>query len=96
MAIYHLEVSVVSRGKGRSACAAAAYMSCSRVLNEYDGVQHDYTRKRGLVAQQIFLPPNAPPEWKNRETLWNAVEAVEKTKDSRLARSFIAALPMEL
>ncbi len=96
MAIYHLEASVVSRGKGRSACAAAAYMSCSRVLNEYDGGQHDYTRKRGLVAQQIFLPPNAPPEWKNRETLWNAVEAAEKTKDSRLARSFIAALPVEL
>ena len=96
MAIYHLEASVVSRGKGRSACAAAAYMSCSRVLNEYDGVQHDYTRKHGLIAQQIFLPPNAPPEWKNRETLWNAVEAAENTKDSRLARSFIAALPVEL
>ena len=96
MAIYHLEASVVSRGKGRSACAAAAYMSCSRILNEYDGVQHDYTRKRGLVAQQVFLPPNAPPEWKNREALWNAVEVAEKTKDSRLARSFIAALPVEM
>lgn len=96
MAIYHLEASVVSRGKGRSACAAAAYMSCSCILNEYDGVQHDYSRKRGLVSQQIFLPPNAPPEWKIRETLWNAVEAAEKTKDSRLARSFIAALPVEL
>ena len=59
-------------------------------------MQHDYTRKRGLVAQQIFLPPNAPTEWKNRETLWNAVEATEKTKDSRLAREFVVALPVEL
>lgn len=96
MAIYHLEAKVVSRGAGRSACAASAYLSCSRIYNDYDGVQHDYTRKRGLVAQQIFLPPNAPQEWKNRETLWNAVEAAEKTKDSRLGREFVAALPVEL
>ena len=96
MAIYHLEAKVVSRGAGRSACAASAYLSCSRIYNDYDGVQHDYTRKRGLVAQQIFLPPNAPQEWKNRETLWNAVEAAEKTKDSRLAREFVVALPVEL
>ena len=96
MAIYHLEAKVVSRGAGRSACAAAAYLSCSRIYNNYDGVQHDYTRKRGLIAQQVFLPPNAPPEWKNRETFWNAVEAAEKTKDSRLAREFVVALPVEL
>ena len=96
MAIYHLEAKVVSRGAGRSACAASAYLSCSRIYNNYDGVQHDYTRKRGLTAQQIFLPPDAPPEWENRETLWNAVEAAEKTKDSRLAREFVAALPVEL
>ena len=91
-----MEAKVVSRGAGRSACAASAYLSCSRIYNDYDCVQHDYTRKRGLVAQQIFLPPNAPQEWKNRETLWNAVEAAEKTKDSRLAREFVVALPVEL
>ena len=38
----------------------------------------------------------APPKWKNREQLWNAVEAAEKTKDSRLAREFVVALPIEL
>ena len=38
----------------------------------------------------------APPEWKDREQLWNAVEAAEKTKDSRLAREFVVALPIEL
>jgi len=42
VAIYHLEAKVISRGAGRSACAAAAYMSCSRIYNDYDGVQHDY------------------------------------------------------
>ena len=96
MAIYHLEAKMVSRGAGRSAVAAAAYLSCSRLLNEYDGVQHDYTRKQGLVWQQVFLPVAAPAEWQNREILWNAVEENEKTKDSRLAREFVVALPIEL
>lgn len=96
MAIYHLEAKVISRGAGRSAIAAAAYMSCSQILNDYDGVQHDYTRKQGLVWQQIFLPEYAPAEWSDRSTLWNAVEANEKTKDSRLAREFVVALPVEM
>ena len=96
MAIYHLEAKVVGRGAGRSAVAASAYLSCSRLYNDYDGVQHDYTRKQGLVWQQVFLPEYAPQEWQDREKLWNAVEEVETAKDSRLAREFVVALPIEL
>ena len=96
MAIYHLEAKVVSRGAGRSAVAASAYLSCSRLYNDYDGVQHDYTRKQGLVWQRVFLPEYAPQEWQDREKLWNAVEEVETAKDSRLAREFVVALPIEL
>ena len=96
MAIYHLEAKVVSRGAGRSAVAASAYLSCSRLYNDYDGIQHDYTRKQGLVWQEVFLPEYAPQEWQDREKLWNAVEEVETAKDSRLAREFVVALPIEL
>ena len=96
MAIYHLEAKVISRGTGRSACAASAYMSCSAIYNDYDGVQHDYTRKQGLVWEHVFLPDCAPAEWQDRAKLWNAVEEAEKTKDSRLAREFVVALPIEL
>ena len=66
------------------------------MYNDYDGIQHDYTRKQGLVWQQIFLPDIAPAEWADREILWNTVEEAEKTKDSRLARELVAALPIEL
>lgn len=52
--------------------------------------------KRGLVWEQIFLPENAPKEWADCSVLWNAVEASEKSKDSRLARELIVALPKEL
>ena len=96
MAIYHLEAKVVGRGAGRSAVAASAYLSCSRLYNDYDGIQHDYTKKQGLVWQEVFLPEYAPQEWQDREKLWNAVEKVETAKDSRLAREFVVALPIEL
>lgn len=96
MAFYHLEAKVVSRGTGRSAVAASAYLSCTNILNDYDGVRHDYTRKKGLVWREVFLPEYAPPEWKDRGVLWNAVEENEKAKDSRLAREFVPALPIEL
>ena len=96
MAIYHNAVKVTSRGAGESACASSAYISCSVLYNDYDGIRHDYTGKGGLVWEQVFLPPMAPAEWQDRETLWNAVEAAEKTKDSRLSRMHIVALPVEL
>ena len=96
MAIYHLEAKVISRGTGRSACAASAYLSCSAIYNDYDGIRHDYTRKKGLVWEQVFLPDCAPAEWQDRGVLWNAIEENEKTKDSRLAREFVPALPVEL
>ena len=96
MAIYHLEAKVIGRSTGRSAVAASAYMSCSKILNDYDGVLHDFTRKHGLMWEHIFLPENAPQEWQDRSELWNAVERTEKTKDSRLARELVVALPVEL
>ena len=57
---------------------------------------HDYTKKQGLVWQEVFLSEYAPQEWQDREKLWNAVEEVETAKDSRLAREFVVALPIEL
>lgn len=94
-AIYHLEAKIISRGVGRSAVAAAAYMSCSAIENDYDGIFHDYTIKGGLIYEHIYLPQYAPSAWSDRGILWNAVEENEKTKDSRLAREFIIALPVE-
>ena len=96
LAIYHNEVKMITRGEGRSTCAASAYISCSAIYNDYDGIQHDYTRKGGLIWEHVFLPPMAPAAWRDRETLWNAVEAAEKEKDNRLGREHVVALPIEL
>ena len=77
MPIFHLQIKIVSRGKGKSAVAAAAYRAGETIKNEYDGITHDYTRKRGIIHTEILLPANAPPEYADRAVLWNAVEQVE-------------------
>ncbi len=96
VAIYHCSIKIVSRGKGKSAVAAAAYRSGETLTNNYDGVTHDFTRKGGIVHTEILLPPHAPPDFADRSTLWNSVEKIEKAKNSQLAREIEIALPVEL
>jgi len=79
-----------------SAVGASAYRSGEILKNEYDGVTHDFTRKRGIAHTEILLPPHAPPEFADRSTLWNSVEKIEKAKNSQLAREIEVALPVEL
>lgn len=96
MAIYHLSIKIISRGKGKSAVAASAYRSGEKIKNEYDGIVHDFTRKGGIAHTEILLPQNAPQEFSDRGTLWNSVEKIEKSKNSQLAREIEVALPKEL
>lgn len=93
---FHFSISMISRGKGKSAVASAAYISCEKITNEWDGITHDYHNKQGLLYSEIFLPNNVPLELKDRATLWNSVELNEKAINSQLARNFIIALPKEL
>ena len=92
----HIPVSIIKRSEGRSAVAAAAYRSGTKLTNEWDGLTHDYTRKGGVVHAEIMLPAHAPPEFADRSILWNSVEQIEKARDSQLAREIEAALPREL
>ena len=95
IAIYHWNIGIVSRGKGKSA-VAAAYRSGEKLTNEWDRMTHDYTRKGGVVHTEIMLPPHAPPSFSDRSTLWNSVELYEKAGNAQLAREIDAALPIEL
>ncbi|MDR0325122.1 MAG: MobA/MobL family protein [Oscillospiraceae bacterium] len=96
MAIFHHTIQIISRSKGRPAVAAAAYRAGEKIKNERDGVTHDYTRKGGIVHTEILLPEYAPREYADRAVLWNAVEHIEKAKNSQLAREIEIALPVEL
>ena len=96
MAIYHLSIKIITRGKGKSAVAAAAYRAGETIKNEYDGIVHDYTRKSGIIHTEIMLPENAPQEYSTRAVLWNAVEKSERFCNAQLSREIEIALPLEL
>ncbi len=95
MAIYHLSMQIISRSKGQSAVAAAAYRSGEKLHDERTDEQKFYARD--VQPETMILTPSNSPEWiKDRNRLWNEVEKVEKRKDSQLARELNIALPIEL
>lgn len=96
MAIYHLSAKAVSRSKGRSATAAAAYRAGAEIHDQRSGQTHDYRRKQGVEHCQLILPDSAPAWAENRAALWNAAEQAEKRKDACVAREYEVALPAEL
>lgn len=96
MAIYHLHVKNISRGSGRSVVAAAAYRSGETLPNEAEERLSAFGGRRDVLHNEIVLPDDAPDWMADRARLWNAVEAVERRKDARLAKEIEVALPREL
>lgn len=96
MAIYHFSAQIISRSTGRSSVSSAAYRSGEKIEDERTGINYDYTRKKGVVHSEIIAPECAPIWVKDRTTLWNEVERIEKRKDAQLAREINIALPKEL
>ena len=95
IALFHFHVTQIKRSAGQSAVAAAAYRSGEKLHSEYYGEDSDYTRKGGVICSEILLPPQAPPSFSDRETLWNEVEKAERGKKAQLAYSFDIALQNE-
>ncbi|MBR1478924.1 MAG: MobA/MobL family protein [Lachnospiraceae bacterium] len=92
----HFTGKIVSRNQGQSAVEHAAYRSGEKLHLDREGETFDYTKKRGVLYTEIMLADHTPPEWKDRQTLWNAVEDFEKKSDAQLARSLEFSLPFEL
>lgn len=96
MAIYHLSVQVISRGKGRSCVAASAYRAGEKLDDARQGLTYDYTRRHDVRDTFIVIPDTAPAWIRDRQALWTAVDAAEKRKDAQTAREVNVALPREL
>lgn len=95
MALYHFTADQIKRSEGQSVVASAAYRSGEKLHSTYYGEDSDYTKKKGVICSEILLPPHAPREFADRETLWNAVEHAEHGKKAQLAYSFEIALQNE-
>lgn len=96
MALYHASLRVLSRAKGESAVAAAAYRAGSSLYDQRLGITHDYTRRKGVDSVAVLVPEVAPEWARDARALWNAVEAAEARVDARIARELIVGLPHEL
>lgn len=96
MSIYHCSIKIISRAGGRSAVASAAYRSGEKLYNDETGIIHDFTKKGGVIINEIMLPANAPERYEEREILWNEVQKIEKRSDAQFAREVEVALPAEM
>ena len=96
MALYHFHADLIRRSAGQSVVSAAAYRAAEKLHSEYYGDDPDYTHKGGVCYTEIFLPPQAPSAYQDRETLWNAVEKAEEHPQAQLAYSYDIALQNEL
>jgi hypothetical protein len=98
MVQYHLSVKTVSRSSGRSAPAAAAYRSGTMIMNERDGVVHDYSSRGGVDRKNgtFVVAPEGATWALERAVLWNASEKSETRRNSTLAREYELGLPHEL
>lgn len=92
-----MEICIVQRSKSSSAVAGAAYQAGEKLFSECDWKSKDHRRKQPkILYTEIMFSANAPLEYADWATLWNAVEKVEKQWNSQLARRFILALPREV
>ena len=95
MAIFHMSFSNISAGKGRSAIASAAYRSGEKLFDQKEGRSYFYARS--VMPESFILIPKNAPEWaSDREKLWNEVERKDRRANSRYAKEFNVALPVEL
>ena len=81
MAIYQMNIKICGRSKGQSAVAAAVFRSGTKLKENETGLTYDYSNKDGIVFSEISLCYNAPAEYSDRETLWNAVHEIENKKN---------------
>nr|WP_181716426.1 MULTISPECIES: MobA/MobL family protein [Bacteria]QJS05553.1 mobilization protein MobL [Psychrobacter sp.]QJS05700.1 mobilization protein MobL [Psychrobacter sp.]QJS05846.1 mobilization protein MobA/MobL [Psychrobacter sp.]QJS06185.1 mobilization protein MobL [Planococcus sp. (in: firmicutes)] len=98
MAIFMASTKSVSRAKGQSAIAAAAYRAGDKLLDEdkEHGKTHDYQKRSGVLSADIILPSALANSEIGRAELWNMAERNETRKNSRVAREWLIALPHEL
>lgn len=95
MAIFHMSFSNISAGKGRSAIASAAYRSGEKLFDQKEGRSYFYARS--VMPESFILTPKNAPAWaSDREKLWNEVERKDRRANSRYAKEFNVALPVEL
>ncbi|EDV6780773.1 MobA/MobL family protein [Salmonella enterica subsp. enterica serovar Braenderup] len=96
MAIFHMSAQRISRSKGHSSVAAAAYRHGEKMTDEHTGEIHDYSKKKGVSDSVVLIPEGADKRFLKPEYLFNTIEKHEKRKDAQLALEVNISLPTEM
>lgn len=96
MAIFHMSAQRISRSKGHSSVAAAAYRHGEKMTDEHTGEIHDYSKKKGVSDSVVLIPEGADKRFLKPEFLFNTIEKSEQRKDAQLALELNIALPIEM
>ena len=81
---FHFNISMVSRGKGKSAVESSAYNAREKITNEWDGITHDYHNKKTCYIRKYFYQKMHQKNFR-KENLWNSIELFEKAINAQLA-----------
>ena len=77
--------------------AGASYYLGQKLYSEYDHEwKYPHSDPKRVRYTEVMLPSNAPPAYADRQALWNAVDAAEKSNKAQTARRFTITLPREL
>ncbi|HHD0788648.1 TPA: MobQ family relaxase [Yersinia enterocolitica] len=96
MAIFHMSAQRITRSKGHSSVAAAAYRHGEKMTDEHTGEIHDYSKKKGVSDSVVLIPDGADKRFLKPEYLFNHIEKSEKRKDAQLALELNIALAVEM
>lgn len=95
MAIYHCNISNVSRAAGSRSTATASYITGEKIHDKELNETYNYGRQERVIEYDTILPPGASDELKNPAALFNSIESFEKNNNARTAKKIEVALPRE-
>lgn len=96
MAIYHANIKNLSKSKGDSSIAAAAYRAGLDLIDTKTRDWHRYSQRRGVAAVRMLAPAGSP-DWCNDPCVfWDANQQGEARKNALVARELEVSLPHEL
>lgn len=93
MAIQFARIEILNRKNGGNACRKGAYNARSKITDEKTGEIFDFTKHGANVYHKVLLPCYVDKSFANPEVLMNAIEHIERKRNSQLLKDVVIALP---
>ncbi|MGM9583071.1 MAG: MobA/MobL family protein, partial [Phascolarctobacterium sp.] len=91
-----MRVQNIGKCNNKSAIAASAYRSGTKMYDATKEKTYNYSSKKEVVYDTIMLPTYAPTEYQNKQTLWQTIQDNETASDARYCKDIMIAIPKNL